>query len=188
MGARRTRTTPDGTDRKAQQEQLRQGVELNPDCAGDEGLCPVLAVVGETLCPTHLGWPLCPGHDGHTCTTRTRTGEQCATCSHDAFYARLDAELPVIETEDGTCPGYNEPCGRGVVMMGLCPRCRMASQADRDRIEREFNAARAAVAAIAAHEGHTGEQEQPAERKAQPRKAAGGDRGAQGRSARGRTR
>ncbi|MEU1223857.1 hypothetical protein [Streptomyces microflavus] len=69
--------------------------------------------VGEALCPSHLGWPLCPGHDGRTCTTRTRTGEQCATCAHDAIYARLDAELPVIETEDGTCPGCNEPPAAG---------------------------------------------------------------------------
>ncbi|WP_327389267.1 hypothetical protein OG728_00530 [Streptomyces microflavus] len=177
-----TPTAPNWTDRKAEQEQLRHGVELNPGCAGDGGLCPVLAVVGETLCPTHLGWPLCPGHDGRTCTTRTRTGEQCATCSHDAFYARLDAELPVIETEDGTCPGYDGPCGRGVVMMGLCPRCRMASQADRDRIEAEFDAARAAaVASIAADEGHTGEQEQHAERKAEecrPQEEAEGHRAA----------
>ncbi|MFI2361009.1 hypothetical protein ACH5AG_40975 [Streptomyces anulatus] len=107
------------------------------DCAGDDGLCPTLAVVGETLCPTHLDWPLCPGHDDHTCITRTRTGEQ-----------------------DGTCLGHTGSCGRPVVTSGLCRRCRVASQADRDRIEAEWHAARtAAVAAVAAHEGHTGDQE-----------------------------
>ncbi|MEU4032329.1 hypothetical protein [Streptomyces anulatus] len=130
------------------------------DCAGDDGLCPTLAVVGETLCPTHLDWPLCPGHDDHTCTTRTRTGDLCAICAHDALYARIDAELPVTETEDGTCPGHTGPCGRPVVASGLCRRCRVASQADRDRIEAEWHAARtAAVAAVAAHEGHTGDHE-----------------------------
>ncbi|MFE9701601.1 hypothetical protein [Streptomyces sp. NPDC006270] len=130
------------------------------DCAGDDGLCPTLAVVGETLCPTHLDWPLCPGNDDHTCTTRTRTGEQCALCAHDALCARIDAELPVTETEDGTCPGHTGPCGRPVVTSGLCRRCRIASQADRDRIEAEWHAARtAAVAAVAAHEGNTGDQE-----------------------------
>ncbi|MEW9513890.1 hypothetical protein [Streptomyces bacillaris] len=124
------------------------------DCAGDDGLCPTLAVIGETLCPTHLDWPLCPGHDGRSCTTRTRTGDLCAICEHHALAARLDAELPVTETEDGTCPGHTAPCGRPVVTEGLCLRCRVASQKDRDRIEREWRAARAAAAAVAAEEGH----------------------------------
>ncbi|WP_331728716.1 hypothetical protein [Streptomyces anulatus] len=148
-----TPTPPEWSDRQAQ-------TAPQTDCAGDDGLCPTLAVVGETLCPTHLDWPLCPGHDDHTCTTRTRTGDLCAICAHDALYARIDAELPVTETEDGTCPGHTGPCGRPVVASGLCRRCRVASQADRDRIEAEWHAARtAAVAAVAAHEGHTGDHE-----------------------------
>ncbi|WP_127469578.1 hypothetical protein [Streptomyces sp. B27] len=130
------------------------------DCAGDDGLCPRLAVIGETLCAAHLDWPLCPGHDGRPCTTRTRTGDLCAICEHHALAARLDAELPVTETEDGTCPGHTGPCGRPVVAEGLCLRCRVASQTDRDRIEREWRAARAAaVAAVAAEEGHRYDQE-----------------------------
>ncbi|MEU4180987.1 hypothetical protein [Streptomyces sp. NPDC026589] len=145
-----TPTPPEWSDHQAQ-------MAPQTDCAGDDGLCPTLAVVGETLCPTHLDWPLCPGHDGHTCTARTRTGEQCAICAHDALYARIDAELPVTETEDGTCPGHTGPCGRPVVASGLCRRCRVASQADRDRIEAEWHAAR--TSAVAAHEGHTSDQE-----------------------------
>ncbi|MER6023615.1 hypothetical protein [Streptomyces anulatus] len=145
-----TPTPPEWSDRQAR-------TAPQTDCAGDDGLCPTLAVVGETLCPTHLDWPLCPGRDGHTCTARTRTGEQCAICAHDALYARIDAELPVTATEDGTCPGHTGPCGRPVVASGLCRRCRVASQADRDRIEAEWRAAR--TAAVAAHEGHTGDQE-----------------------------
>ncbi|MDX2922858.1 hypothetical protein, partial [Streptomyces sp. NE06-03C] len=116
------------------------------------------AVVGETLCAAHLGWPLCPGHGEHVCTarTRTRTGDLCAICAHDALSARLDAELPVTETDDGTCPGHTGSCGRPVVTDGLCRRCRVASQTDRDRIEAEWHAARAAaVAAVAVEEGHT---------------------------------
>ncbi len=66
-----------------------------PVCEADDGRCPTLAVVGETRCAEHLGWPLCPGHDGHPCTARTRTGDQCATCQDQARYAHLDAELPV---------------------------------------------------------------------------------------------
>ncbi|MFF7038753.1 hypothetical protein [Streptomyces griseus] len=113
-----------------------------------------LAVVGETRCPEHLGWPLCPGHDGHPCTARTRTGDQCATCQDQARYARLDAALPVTATDDGICPGHNGPCGR-TAMPGdpYCARCRIASQRDRDRVIQEWEAVRdAAVAAAKAQE------------------------------------
>ncbi|MFD6585242.1 hypothetical protein ACFWOK_33730, partial [Streptomyces sindenensis] len=136
------------------------------DCEGDDGLCPKLAVVGETRCAAHLDWPLCPGHGEHVCTARTRTGDLCAVCAHTALSARLEAELPVTETEDGTCPGQTGPCGRPVVADGLCRRCRVASQTDRDRIEAEWHAARAAaVAAVAVEEGHPhpDDQEQPPE-------------------------
>ncbi|MEW2064879.1 hypothetical protein AB0899_29655 [Streptomyces sp. NPDC007002] len=88
------------------------------------------------------------------CTARTRTGDQCATCQDEARYARLDAELPVAETDDGTCPGHNAPCGRAA-MPGdpYCARCRIASQRDRDRVIQEWEAVRdAAVAAAKAQE------------------------------------
>ncbi|MFF5894093.1 hypothetical protein ACFY72_35790 [Streptomyces globisporus] len=131
------------------------------DCAGDDGLCPKLAVVGETRCAVHLDWPLCPGHGEHVCTARTRTGDLCAVCAHDALSARLAAELPVAETDDGTCPGHSGTCGRPVVADGLCRRCRVATQTDRDRIEAEWHAARAAaVAAVAVEEGHAPGQQQ----------------------------
>jgi hypothetical protein len=93
-----------------QRDQLRRGIDLNPGCEADDGLCPTLAVVGETRCALHLGWPLCPGLDGYTCTVRTRT-DQCATCQDEARYARIDAALPAA-TDDGTCPGHDGPCGR----------------------------------------------------------------------------
>ncbi|PVC80862.1 hypothetical protein [Streptomyces sp. CS014] len=107
---------------------MRRGIDPHPVCEADDGRCPTLAVVGETQCAEHLGWPLCPGRVGHTCTarTRTRTGDQCATCQDEARYARLDAELPVTVT-DGTCPGHTGPCGR-TAMPGdpYCARCRTA--------------------------------------------------------------
>ncbi|MGW6723778.1 hypothetical protein [Streptomyces sp. NPDC054995] len=68
-----------------------------------------LAVVGETQCAEHLGWPHCPGHDGHPCTARTRTGDQCATCQDEARYARLDAALPVTPTNDAPAPATTAP-------------------------------------------------------------------------------
>ncbi len=101
------------------------------------------AVVGETLCPLHLDWPLCPGIDGYICTIHTRNGDRCATCRDQARYARLDAVLPVTATDDGTCPGHTGPCGRAALPGDpLCARCLVASQRDRDRILREWEAIR----------------------------------------------
>ncbi|MEV7659873.1 hypothetical protein AB0O39_37660 [Streptomyces anulatus] len=144
-----------------QQDQIRRGVDLHPGCEADDGLCPTLAVVGETLCPLHLGWPLCPGLDGYTCTVRTRTGDQCATCQEEARYARIDADLPA-ETDDGTCPGHTTPCGRAALPGDpLCARCRIAAQRDRDRVLREWEAVRdAAVAAATAQETHQPQEAQ----------------------------
>ncbi|MFJ1790096.1 hypothetical protein ACIOML_38090 [Streptomyces anulatus] len=137
-----------------QQDQLRRGIDLHPVCAADDGRCPTLAVVGETRCAEHLGWPLCPGLDSYTCTVRTRTGTQCATCQVEARYARLDAALPLAETDDGTCPGHTTPCGRAALPGDpYCARCRIAAQRDRDRVLGEWAAVRdAAVAAATAQE------------------------------------
>ncbi|WP_124266681.1 hypothetical protein [Streptomyces sp. ADI98-10] len=144
-----------------QQDQVRRGIDLNPGCEADDGLCPTLAVVGETRCALHLGWPLCPGLDGYTCTVRTRTGDQCATCQEEARSARIDAALPVAETDDGTCPGHGSPCGRAALPGDpLCARCRVASQRDRDRVLREWEAVR--DAAVAAAHAQEAPQEAPA--------------------------
>ncbi|MFD9749155.1 hypothetical protein ACFWZK_20395 [[Kitasatospora] papulosa] len=88
--------------------------------------------------------------NGYTCTVRTRTGDQCATCQDEARYARLDAALPVTATDDGTCPGHTSPCGRAA-MPGdpYCARCRIASQRDRDRVIQEWEAVRDAAVATA---------------------------------------
>jgi hypothetical protein len=50
------------------------------DCDGDGGLCPRLAVPGESMCAEHLGWELCP-----QCTARrVRPGrELCGRCEDD---------------------------------------------------------------------------------------------------------
>ncbi|MFJ2101509.1 hypothetical protein ACIOHR_30550 [Streptomyces anulatus] len=149
-----TPTPPAWADLEQQHDQLRRGIDLTPGCEADDGLCPTLAVVGETRCALHLGWPLCPGLDGYACTVRTRTGAPCATCQEEARYARIDAALPLAETDDGTCPGHTGPCGRAALPGDpLCARCRVASQRDRDRVLREWAAVRdAAVAAATAQE------------------------------------
>ncbi|MFD6479315.1 hypothetical protein ACFWEH_38050 [Streptomyces anulatus] len=130
------------------------GIDLTPGCEADDGLCPTLAVVGDTRCALHLGWPLCPGLDGYTCTIRTRTGNQCATCQDQARYARIVATLLVTAADDGSCPGHDGPCGRAALPEDpYCARCRITAQRDRDRVLREWEAVRdAAVEAARAQE------------------------------------
>lgn len=136
-------------DVQEQQDRVRRGIDRDPGCEGDDGMCDRLAVVGETRCAAHLGWPLCPGHGEYTCPRRTRDGERCATCQEQEQHARFAAALPAPETDDGRCPGHTSPCGRAVVTEGLCPRCRIAAQRDRDRLQREWDAAVAAASAAA---------------------------------------
>ncbi|MFF6896091.1 hypothetical protein ACFY8Z_36485 [Streptomyces microflavus] len=143
-----TPTPPAWSELEQQHDQIRRGTDRNPGCEADDGLCPTLAVVGETRCALHLGWPLCPGHDEYTCPVRTRNGDQCATCQEQARHARIAAAMP--STDDGTCPGHDSPCGRRA-MPGdpYCARCRVASQRDRDRVVREWEAVRDAAVAAA---------------------------------------
>ncbi|MFC9004802.1 hypothetical protein [Streptomyces microflavus] len=150
----RAAPTPPGRELLAQQhDRLRRGVHGAPECAGDDGLCDRLAVVGEPMCARHLGWPLCPGSAGQACPVRTRDGEQCAGCRERDYHVHVIDRLLVPESDDGTCPGYNTPCGRPVVSTGLCLRCRLVSQEDRDRIEQEWQQGLAeAVAAASAEE------------------------------------
>ncbi|MEU9497014.1 hypothetical protein AB0D73_35295 [Streptomyces sp. NPDC048215] len=142
-------STPTPPRWEEQADRLRRGVEMMTPCDGCEaaGRFDVLAVVGETMCAACLGWPTCPGK----CSRHTRDGALCSTCEQQAVYARLAEALPVVESEDGTCPGHEAPCGRSVPTGsgGLCARCRVASQRDRDRIVREWEqSVAAAVTAV----------------------------------------
>ncbi len=149
-----TPTPPRWEEREEEADQLRRGVDLMAPCEGCEadGQFDRLAVVGETMCAACLGWPLCPGE----CGRHTRDGASCPTCEQQAVYARLADALPVPETEDGTCPGHGAPCGRSVLggSGGLCARCRVASQRDRDRILREWEQAVAAAATAVEEQEH----------------------------------
>ncbi|MFJ1775032.1 hypothetical protein ACIOFQ_33110 [[Kitasatospora] papulosa] len=145
-----TPTPPSWAKLQEQQDQLRRGADHVRGCEGDDQLCPTLAVVGETMCAEHLGWPECPGVTG-PCGRRTRDGQQCPTCQDQAFHIRLAEALPVPATDDGTCPGHSGPCGRNIAVGGggLCRRCRVASQQDRDRLEQEWRASVAEAVATA---------------------------------------
>ncbi|MFB7230866.1 hypothetical protein ACFCY9_24320 [Streptomyces fimicarius] len=53
-------------------------------------------------------------------------------------------------TDEDTCPGHNGPCGRATIPGDpYCARCRIASQRDRDRVVREWEAVRDAAVAAA---------------------------------------
>ncbi|MEF9915688.1 hypothetical protein RJT17_37260 [Streptomyces sp. P5-A9] len=153
-----TPTPPSWAELQEQHDHLRHGIDRDRWCEGDDKLCPTLAVVGETMCAAHLGWPMCSGVSS-PCTRRTRDGQHCPTCQEQAFHIRVAEALPVPETEDGTCPGHNRPCGGSVVIGGggLCPRCRIAAQQDRDMLQQEWQAslveATAAAEAAEALEG-----------------------------------
>ncbi|MCX4871087.1 MULTISPECIES: hypothetical protein [unclassified Streptomyces] len=141
-----TPTPPTWSERQEQDAQLRRGADAQRGCDGDDRMCSVLAVVGETLCPEHLGWPLCPGG----CTRRTPDGAMCATCVEQMQLLSAEA-IEAEPTDDGTCPGHaGVPCGRPVLVLGLCGRCRMRAQEERDRVEAEWQAAVAEAVATAA--------------------------------------
>ncbi|MFI1227600.1 MULTISPECIES: hypothetical protein [unclassified Streptomyces] len=129
-------------DMQEKHEQSRRGINRNLGCEADDGLCPTLAVVGETRCTDHLGWPLRPGFDEHPCTRRTRDGAQCDSWQLQKLHTRLTHVLPLTETDDGTCPGRTGLCGR-TTMPGdrFCARCRIAPQQNRDHIKQEWNTA-----------------------------------------------
>ncbi|MFE7268735.1 hypothetical protein ACFU9B_43445 [Streptomyces sp. NPDC057592] len=147
-----TPTPPAWTERQEEHVQLRRGMDAQRCCDGDDGMCPKLAVAGEALCPDHLGWLPCSGG----CARRTRDGAMCATCTEQMQLHGAEA-IQAEPTDDGTCPGYDgTPCGRPVVTLGLCRRCRMLAQGDRDRVEAEWQAA--AAAAVAAAEAAEAEE------------------------------
>ncbi|MFJ2094679.1 hypothetical protein ACIOEW_36300 [Streptomyces sp. NPDC087901] len=140
--AERQRGEGSSTYAPAAWQDVQRDLERQPrsleDCVADDGMCPYLAVSGETLCPEHLGWPKCPGFSVYSCAHRTRDGSRCRTCHDQAFYQYVADTLPA--TEDGSCPGHSGPCGKPVVTLGLCRSCRFAAEVDRDRIEREWAA------------------------------------------------
>ncbi|ROQ65297.1 hypothetical protein EDD95_8160 [Streptomyces sp. CEV 2-1] len=139
-----TPTYAPATWQDVQREQKRQLLDA---CMAADGMCPSLAVIGEAMCPEHLGWERCRGFGNYSCDRRTRDGSQCPTCQEQAFYQHLADTMP--NTGDGTCPGHNGPCGKPVVTLGMCRNCRFAAEADRDRLEQEWRASLAEAVAAA---------------------------------------
>lgn len=111
--------------------------ETHRPCAGEDDMCPRLALPGEDLCGVCLGGeqPVCASGCGRGVTA---AGVQCMVCA--------DAE-----TTQGICPGHGRSCGAPAGSDGLCGRCRVSAgqarrAADTDW-EQTLAAATAAVAA-----------------------------------------
>jgi len=101
-----TPVPPSWEQRQAGLEAAAAGRGVLRDCEGDGGLCPRLAVAGESQCGEHLGWGLCLG-----CGTR-RVRPGAAACDHcedgSAVAAPGDAELAALLAEASRRAGEAE--------------------------------------------------------------------------------
>jgi hypothetical protein len=105
-------------------------------CAGDEGMCPRLALPDEELCGVCLGGeqPVCVDGCGRGVIT---PGAQCVVCADAA-------------STPANCPGHGgKPCGRAAVTEGLCGRCKVQAEKSKKASEALWEQARDAVIATA---------------------------------------
>ncbi|MFD9247557.1 hypothetical protein ACFV0D_37685, partial [Streptomyces sp. NPDC059556] len=118
------------------------GVGRHRPCAGDDGMCPRLALPDTDLCAVCLGGaqPVCADGCGRGVVA---DGTLCLVCSE-----------PSARVELGDCPGHGDkPCGRAVQTAGLCGRCKIEAERAKAASEAAWEAARdAAVAAAQAAE------------------------------------
>ncbi|MEU7031401.1 hypothetical protein AB0A60_32495 [Streptomyces sp. NPDC046275] len=130
-------------DKHAQLEAEVAGAGRHRPCAGDDGMCPRLALPGEDLCAVCLGGerPVCADGCGRGVVV---AGMRCIVCT-----------APVGD-EPELCRGRDGSCGRPVQTGGLCGRCRIAAEA-RTAGETAWKAARdSAVAAVRFSEADAG--------------------------------
>ncbi|MFB7598388.1 hypothetical protein [Streptomyces sp. NPDC056160] len=108
---------------------------LRPECPG----CGVDSP-GGVLCPGCLGWPLCEGG----CGRRLEAGGTCEACHLAEHHRAIERE----RNEDGTCPGYDGLCGRPVLTLGLCGKCRIKAEATKAALDEQWATQVAAVTAM----------------------------------------
>ncbi|MGW8357672.1 hypothetical protein [Streptomyces wedmorensis] len=129
-------------DKRAQLEAEVAGVGRHRPCAGDDGLCPRLALSGMDLCAVCLGGeqPTCAQGCGRGVVAH---GRLCLVCAE-----------PPARVEMGDCPGHGgKPCGRAVQTAGLCGRCKIEAERTKAGADAEWERARdAAIAAVEAAE------------------------------------
>ncbi|MFE2090722.1 hypothetical protein [Streptomyces sp. NPDC059460] len=148
-GGDETWAPPSWAEQRAQLETAVSGRDKHRPCAGDQDLCPNLALPGSDLCAVCQGGeqPRCADGCGRGVVA---PGVLCLAC----------AEQPAT-TEPGDCPGYGgKQCGRAVQTAGLCGRCKIATEEAKLTAEAEWEAARtaavtAAEAAETADAAHT---------------------------------
>ncbi|MFH8628008.1 hypothetical protein ACH4A8_40005 [Streptomyces vietnamensis] len=133
-------------DKRAQLDAEIAGVGRHRPCAGDEGLCPRLALPGTDLCSACLGGeqPSCAGGCGREVVAE---GAWCPICAE-----------PPTPADKGDCPGHGgKQCGRAIVTAGLCRTCRFEAEVAKLAAQADWEAARdAAVAAAQAADSEPG--------------------------------
>ncbi|MEU9237142.1 hypothetical protein [Streptomyces subrutilus] len=103
--------------------------------------CGRVRDTGFDVCGACAGWPAC----ATGCGRHLEHGGICPACAEAAEYAGI----PAHATDDGTCPGHDGPCGRPVLTLGLCGKCRVAVEMAKRETDAEWEAARtAAIAAV----------------------------------------
>jgi hypothetical protein len=110
---------------------------VRPECPK----CGADSPFGE-LCGACAGWPMCEGG----CGRRLEHGGTCDKCEERA------RDIGQDPAEDGTCAGVAGPCGRPVVSLGLCRKCRVAAEAARADREALWHQSVAAVTAMSDQE------------------------------------
>ncbi|MCC8455595.1 hypothetical protein [Streptomyces rochei] len=119
-----------GADRSVDEALGRRTLPECPEC-GDHS-------PGGVLCGACSGWPMCDGG----CGRRLADGGTCEACRE----AVRGIERP--PAEDGTCAGYDGPCGKPVLTVGLCGKCRIKAEAAKETLASQWAAQVATVTAM----------------------------------------
>uniref|UniRef100_A0AAU2AHC2 Helix-turn-helix domain-containing protein n=1 Tax=Streptomyces sp. NBC_00093 TaxID=2975649 RepID=A0AAU2AHC2_9ACTN len=127
-------SVPDAADRTVNDSITRRTRGECPECRADSP--------GGDLCGPCQGWPTCEAG----CGRAVRGGGVCEPCENAAYHATI-ATAP---GEDGKCAGHGgEPCGRPVVTLGMCRRCRVKAEESRNTVVADWEAARDQIVAAA---------------------------------------
>lgn len=128
----RERSVPNAADRTVYDSTTRRTRGECPECGGDSP--------GGDLCGNCQGWPQCEGDCGRV----VRGGGVCESCEYAAHHATIAAAA----SDDGECPGHGGvPCGRPVLTLGLCGKCRIKAEETRNAVVTQWETAKEQVIA-----------------------------------------
>ncbi|MFE4778030.1 hypothetical protein [Streptomyces sp. NPDC056713] len=103
---------------------------------------------GGGYCGRCQGWPECDGG----CGQFMEHAGTCEACEYADDYAAIKAVVP--PTDDGVCPGFNGPCDRPVMTLGLCGKCRIKAEAAKRERDAQWAASVAQAAAAVEQAEH----------------------------------